>query len=186
MTQPPNPELESIRVRLLKVLRLAQEGVGGERENAEVLLGKLLRRHGMTLADLEGALDQPRTLVWLPASDVDERAVLAQLVLKLFGAERKVFARPEDAALGVEATPSEQAAITIGWEVYRTAFAEARQALVIGFCFKHGLFAPSGAEDADMSDEARARAARALALAEVLPVVESPARRLEAQADGGR
>ena len=37
---------ESIRVRLLKVLRLSQEGVGGERENAEAWPAKLARPPG--------------------------------------------------------------------------------------------------------------------------------------------
>ena len=168
---------ESIRARLLKVLRLAQQGVGGERENAEVLLAKLLRKHSMTMADLEGATNQPVALVWLPASGDDERTVLAQLVIRMFGTGRKVWRRSPSSDLGVDVTASEHAALVIAWEVYRAAFTEARQSLVIGFCYKHGLFAAEGAE-ADVSAEAQARAARALALAEVLPVVEPPGKRL--------
>ena len=179
MTESPtSPEKESIRSRLLKVLRLAQEGVGGERENAEVLLGKLLRKHDMTMADLEGSLDQPRAMVWLPASIEDERTVLSQLVARLFGTERKIWRHPTAMDLGIEVTPSEHAALTIAWEVYRAAFAEARHALVMGFCFKHGLYAPAGADASELSADDRARAARALALAEALPVVESPTPRL--------
>ena len=175
----PSPETESIRTRLLKVLRLAQQGVGGERENAEVLLAKLLKKHSMTMADLEGASNQPSTLVWLPASNEDERTVLAQLVAKMYGTDRKVWKKAHTSDLGVNVTASEHAALVIAWEVYRAAFAEARQSLVIGFCFKHGLYAPEGSESADMSDEARARSARALALAEALPVVDPPSPRLK-------
>ena len=186
MTAPqPAADTDSIRIRLLKVLRLAQEGVGGERENAEVLLAKLLRKHSMTLADLEEVLDQPRTCRWLPADDGDERLVLAQLVARLFGTERKLWSRGTAPEVGIDVTPSEHGALVIAWEVYRAAFAEARRALVMGFCFKHGLFAPEGASTAPMSPEDRARAARALAMAETLPVVESPARRI-GPADGGR
>ena len=170
--------MESIRNRLLKVLRLAQEGVGGERENAEVLLAKLLRKHSMTMADLEGALDQPRASVWVPASSEDERAVLAQLVVRLFGMDRTVWRRTNSLDLGLEATPSEHSALVIAWEVYRAAFAEARTALVMGFCFKHGLFAAEGASTSEMSAADRSRAANALALADVLPDVDAPARRL--------
>ena len=173
----PTPEMESIRIRLLKVLRLAQEGVGGERENAEVLLAKLLKKHSMTLADLEGTLDQPSERAWLQASDPDERTVLAQLVIKLFGTSRKVWKRGDDSALGVDATPSERAALVIAWEVYRAAFEEARHALVLGFCFKHGLYAAEGGAS-PMSDAERARAAHALALAEALPTVDSPTPRI--------
>jgi hypothetical protein len=175
---PSSPELESVRSRLLKVLRLAQQGVGGERENAEVLLAKLLRKHSMTMADLDGASGQPATRMWLPASDVDERTVLAQLVVKLFGKSRKVWRRAADTDLGVDVGPSEHAALVIAWEVYRAAFAEARHALVMGFCFKHGLYAPEGSNTAEMSDEDRTRAKHALALAEALPIVEPPTPRL--------
>lgn len=178
-----DPERESIRMRLLKVLRLAQAGVGGERENAEVLLEKLLRKHSMSMADLEGALDQPRTLVWLPALSEDERTVCAQLVLSMFGIDRKAWQNPGTQDLGVDVTASEHAALTIAWEVYRAAFAEARQALVIGFCFKHGLFAAEGGTAAAPSPEDLARTARALALADVLPTVDAPAHRLPSTSD---
>lgn len=173
-----SPELESIRIRLLKVLRLAQEGVGGERENAEALLAKLLRKHSMTMADLEGALDQPRACLWLPASDADERTVLTQLVARLFGTGRKLWRQANGIDLGVDVTPAEHAALVIAWEVYRAAFAEARRALVMGFCFKHDLYAPEGAGTSEMSAEDRARAVSALAFAQALPAVESPSPRL--------
>lgn len=171
--------MESIRLRLLKVLRLAQEGVGGERENAEVMLEKLLRKHSMTLADLEGALEQARETAWLAVSDGEERAVLSQLVVKLFGIERKVWRRGNDVELGVDVTAAERAALVIAWEVYRAAFAEARRALVMGFCFKHGLYAAEGSSDSGMSAEEREGAARALKLAAALPVVDAPGKRLE-------
>lgn len=175
---PPDHEREGIRARLLKVLRLAQAGVGGERENAEVLLAKLLRRHSMTMADLEDASDRPRVRQWLPAGDLEERTVLSQLVIKLFGMERATWGHPSAADLGVDLTPSEHAALVIAWEVYRAAFADARQALVLGFCFRHGLYAATGAGSEPMTEEARARAAHALRLAETLPVVDPPGGRL--------
>jgi hypothetical protein len=137
----------------------------------------------MTMADLEGAGDQPRATAWLPVSDGDERAVLAQLVVKLFGIERKVWRREGDVELGVDVSAAERAALLIAWEVYRAAFAEARRALVMGFCFKHGLYAAEGAGATEMTDDARAAAERAIALAEVLPSVEPPGRRIGAGDD---
>ncbi len=177
-------ETDSIRVRLLKVLRLAQDGVGGEKENAESLLAKLLRKHGMTLADLEGDPDQQRSRVWLSAGDGEERVILVQLVLRLFGTERKLWRKAGVFDAGVDVSPAEHAALAIAWDVYRAAFAEAREGLVMGFCFKHGLYAPDGGAP-DMSDEGRARAERALSMAGILPAVESPGRRLSSGGDGG-
>ena len=183
MTESANPERETVRIRLLKVLRLAQEGVGGERVNAEELLEKLLRKHSMTMADLEGALDQARETAWLAVSDGEERAVLSQLIVKLFGIERKVWRRGNDGELGVDVTAAERAALVIAWDVYRAGFAEARRALVMGFCFKHGLYAAEGTRDSEMSDEEREGAARALKLAGALPVVGAPGRRIGPGAD---
>lgn len=168
---------DDIRTRLLKVLRLAQEGVGGERENAAVLLEKLLRKHGMTMADLEAA-EQAATRVWLPASDNDESTVLSQVAISLFGTGRKLWRQSGRFDIAIEVTPSEHAALTIAWDVYRAAFAEARHALVLGFCVKHSLFSPTSEASSNMSPEDRARAERALAMAETLPVVEAPGRRL--------
>ena len=170
---------DNVRARLLKVLRLAESGVGGERENAAVLLEKLLRKHSMTMADLDGAKDRPATRVWFAASDPDERTVISQLALSLFGVGRKFWRRGNDSDLGVDVTPSEHAALTIAWEAYRPAFQDAKHALVLAFCYKHGLFASEESNAATISPEEQERAARAIALADVLPVVDSPARRLK-------
>ncbi len=178
MTQTtPDPEMESVRIRLLKVLALARQGVGGERENAEALLEKLLRKHSMTLADLEGSGESAQVRVWIGASDAEERIVLSQLAIRLFGTKRKLWTQQGRFDVGLDVTSSEKVAIEIAWEVYREAFAEARRALVLGFCFRHDLYA---ADDSvtEMSDEERKRGRQAMALAGVLPKVETPGKRL--------
>ncbi len=182
VTHQSAPDVESIRGRLLKVLRLVQQGVGGERENAEVLLEKLLRKHSMTMADLEGAPEEALRRVWMAAGDLDERSVLSQLIAKLFGTGRKLWRAGQECNVGIDVTSAEGAALVIAWEVYRAAFAEARHALVMGFCFKHGLYAAEGTNP-ELDDEARARAARALALADALPAVDAPGRRISAGDD---
>jgi hypothetical protein len=171
-------ESNDIRERLLKVLRLAQEGVGGERENAAVLLDKLLRKHSMTMAELEGSGGHAATRTFFPATDSDESTVLSQVAISLFGTQRRMWRGSGSFDVALDVTPSEMAALTIAWDVYRAAFTEARHALMIGFCYKHGLYAAEASTEADRSPEARARAERAMALAEALPVVGSPAKRL--------
>lgn len=171
-------ESNDIRERLLKVLRLAQEGVGGERENAAVLLEKLLRKHSMTMAELEGSAGQATSRAFFSAADTDESTVLSQVVVSLFGIGRRMWRGSKSFDVGLDLTSAEAAALTIAWDVYRAAFADARHALMLGFCFKHGLYAPESGAEADRSPEARARAERAIAMAEALPVVASPAKRL--------
>ena len=171
-------ESENIRARLLKVLRLAQQGVGGERENAEALLEKLLRKHSMTLADLEGSEQAAHARVWMAASDAEERIVLSQLAIRLFGTGRKLWTQEGRFDVGLDVSPSEKAALEIAWDVYREAFAEARHALVLGFCFKHDLYASEENSNTEMSEAERERGRRAMALADVLPKVDAPGRRL--------
>ena len=117
-------------------------------------------------------------MTWLPASDVDERTVLSQLAISLFGTGRRLFTGSRTYDLGVEVSPSEHAALEVGWEVYRPAFVEARKALVLGFCFKHGLYASEGGDPGELSEESRASMQRALSLAEKLPDVQSPIKRV--------
>lgn len=49
---------------ILKVAALAQQGVGGEKTNAEALLNRLLKANNMTLADLEAAKNQKRERIF--------------------------------------------------------------------------------------------------------------------------
>jgi hypothetical protein len=44
--------VESILIRLRKIEALARDGIGGERENARRMLGKLCAKHGVTLEEL--------------------------------------------------------------------------------------------------------------------------------------
>ena len=171
-------ESTDIRERLLKVLRLAQQGVGGERENAVALLAKLLRKHNMTMAELEDASGQAATRAWFPAADGDEGTVLSQVAVSLFGITRRMWREGGRFDVAIDVTPAEHAALTIAWDVYRAAFAEARHALMIGFCFKHGLYAPEAGSAPDQSPEARARAEQAIAMAGLLPEVGPPGKRL--------
>ncbi len=63
-----------IKQRLIKILALAKRGVGGEKENAERMLNSLLKKHGMTLDDLED--QENRQWRWFKYSSVAERKLL--------------------------------------------------------------------------------------------------------------
>lgn len=43
------PSAEHIKAKLRKLLELARQGVGGEKDNAQSILGKMLTKHGLTL-----------------------------------------------------------------------------------------------------------------------------------------
>lgn len=128
-----------IRDRLLKVLRLAQEGVGGERDNAQVLLEKLLTQHGMTMADLLDA-SSDRERVWLTYADEQEMTVLHGLSQSILGAEAQAWCAEGELVLGFDVTRSQRAELEVAWDVYRSAWQRARRDVLVAFMAKHRLF----------------------------------------------
>jgi hypothetical protein len=45
--------MDAIRQRLAKILTLAKRGVGGEKKNAESILRRELKKHGLTIDDID-------------------------------------------------------------------------------------------------------------------------------------
>ena len=45
---------DKIHIKLIKLLALAERGVGGEKVNAQRMLEKLMKRHGIEMSDLAG------------------------------------------------------------------------------------------------------------------------------------
>lgn len=179
----------SLRDRLLKVLRLAEQGVGGERANAQVLLEKLLARHGFTLEDLKD-WGEPREQRFFDVADHDEVALLRQLIDALLGGDRKCYGLVGPRlAVGCDATPSEQVAIEVGWQVYVEAWKSAKADLRVAFISRHQLFdvRRNLAESqqlaaSSITQEELARRERVIAMMQGLEHVERPGRRL---ASGG-
>ena len=68
---------DTIKAQLQKILALAESGVGGERENAQALLQRMMARHGITMADLD---DQAKTWVEFFCSKGEARDLLIQIV----------------------------------------------------------------------------------------------------------
>jgi hypothetical protein len=133
------PVPSDLHERLLKVLRLAEEGVGGERENAQVQLDKLLRRHSLTMADL---LDRTsdRDRVWLAYGDEQEMTVLHGLARSVLGAQVQAWCAQGELVLGFDVTRSQRAELEVAWDVYRSAWQRARQDILVAFLGKHRLF----------------------------------------------
>lgn len=172
---------QELRARLLKVLRLARQGIGGEKENAEALLAKMLRRHGLTVADLHNLEGEPRTLTWLAVADDFHVSVLAGLIGALLGGDREMWATGKPPKkIGVNATPAEAVSLTIAWEVYVDAWNEAKKDLCLAFLIRHRLFDPNHeqADPVELTPKEAQRILRARAMTEVLEHVERPGRRI--------
>lgn len=175
----------SLRDRLIKTLRLANQGVGGERENAEVILEKLLRMHGLSRADLD-EIDAPvRETTWY-AVQRDERNIFSGLVHSLFGEDRSIWIHTKNAATkatqrGVDLSAAEKATFSVAWDVYRSHWKTAREDFLIAFLRKHKLYDTTNIESRDwdeLTEDEQAAHRRRQALTNALPDVDKPGRRL--------
>lgn len=69
---------DKARQRMLKLLALARRGEGGEKDNAQRFLESMLKKHGMTLSDLD---EEERSLEWMkfPIKTAQDRRLLVQV-----------------------------------------------------------------------------------------------------------
>lgn len=75
-------EQDKIRLKLQKILRLAKEGVGGEKLNAQSILTKLLAKYHLTLEDIENK-DNEETKINFIVKNKDEFSLLRQVAVKV-------------------------------------------------------------------------------------------------------
>lgn len=153
--------IDSKKEELLKKLKsLADRGDAGERENASAMLEKLMKKHGITLEEIDD--DVQRVCAFRFKSETDRR-VLAQVIYTVTGKAPcavicKNGKRPRK-TLGVECTSAEQIEIEAKYEFYREAFLEELEAFYTAFAIKNRLFPPKekdevfSGEDDDETDE---------------------------------
>ncbi len=74
------PDLEKIKTLISKVAELANRGVGGERESAKKKLEKLLKKYGLTLADINGDENDKQQREFRIKNREDYVTVLTQVI----------------------------------------------------------------------------------------------------------
>ena len=99
--------------RMQKLLALARQGVGGEADNAERFLARMLAKHGMTLEDIEGDA-QKRERITLKYKTELQAKLLTQILAKVMPpSEFTIWERKGLRALLVDLTPAEHAEVVM-------------------------------------------------------------------------
>lgn len=136
---------------ILKVAALAQQGVGGEKTNAEALLNRLLKANNMTLEDLESAKNSKRERMFFIGKPYFKN-LLAQIIFKVLNVSNysitdyKLLKK-----IGVNLTDGEFVRVSMLFEIYSSALqrerkrlmkrqAEERKILFTAFIHKHELY----------------------------------------------
>lgn len=149
-------DLGRIKSKLQKLLALARQGVGGEKDNAQSVLDKLLAKHGLTIEDLDDAAE-PRTKRWFKFKGEQERTLLAHCVLATLGSGWDGSAwRRGRGERGYELTNAEFAQVDLLFSIHRRALAEfiekQMKSVMVAYLSTNRLYSQDGDRDAAASE----------------------------------
>ncbi|HEY0108028.1 MAG TPA: hypothetical protein VGB67_00285 [Fibrella sp.] len=154
-----------------KLLALAKQGVGGEKENAEAALNRHLQKHGLTIADIEGEEMTELQLPWeLQSTDKIPsmyNIFQMQILINVIGNKRMMGSRhvrlhspdSESGKAGFNVfmcTKAEAVEIEAKLDFYWKDFAEQQRVFFIAFVQKNKLY-DTKAEREQMVDQDLAR-----------------------------
>lgn len=137
-------ERDRLLERLKGVKALADRGSDGERDNAAALLATLMKKHGITEADIEGA--EIRTY-WIRYKTIYERKLLFQLAYMHLGSGHAfgcvgTYSKRRHKEVGIECTPAQYIEIEADYQFYREALEEEMGIFYSAFIQKNNLFPP--------------------------------------------
>lgn len=145
--------------RLKKLYALAIRGVGGEKEQAEAILQKLIKKYGVSMNDLdENIVNEYR----IKYSGEIERKILIQVVYKVTNESGNTFAfeytksgRTCRTLHGVKCTEAQKIEIEFLFDFYKKLYKKELETFFIAFVHKHDLFGDlkEGEEGTELSKE---------------------------------
>ncbi len=139
---------EIIKTKLRKLLELVRQGVGGEKDNAQSVLDKLLKKHGLTLDDLDS--EHAETIPCeFRFGNALERKLLLQVIFTVLN-KKSMSVRDNhknSKTLCIKATRAQKLEIDLAWSLFREAFTKEQDRLFIAFIHKNHLFGPDEVEN---------------------------------------
>lgn len=164
---------------LKKIKALAERGVGGEAENAEAILARLMKKYGICEDELD---EERRSRHDFEFHGKEEKRILRQVVYKVTGgyAYELVYCesgRKVKTKLGADCTPAEKVEIEFLFDFYKNLWEREKEAFLSAYIQKHRLFAIR--TDVEPQEISREEALKMAALMEGMSN-ESPLRAIEA------
>lgn len=147
---------------LKKVRALAEHGVGGEAENAEKLLARMMKKYGISEEELD---EETRVRHDFTYHGGEEKKILRQVVYKV------------RTQLGADCTPAEKVEIEYLFDFYKRLWEKEKDAFLAAYIQKHRIFAIRA--DVEPQEISREEALKMGALMQGMSD-ESPLRAIEA------
>ena len=128
---------------LQKIKVLAERGVDGEKENAQMLLDRLIERYGITEDELETELC---TMHWFSFSQKIEKRLLCQIIYMVTGLfPYSCINRSTNRTrkkVGIECTAAERIEIEMNYTFFKDALYSELDIFMSAFANKNSLFPP--------------------------------------------
>lgn len=142
---PPIPEPIADRLRKLKAL--AEQGVGGEADNAKAALLKTLAKHGLSLEDIADAQLRRYDFAF---KGKDEQMILVQVMSKVLNQDRDLplYRVRNRAKLLADLSPEQYIDVREMFDWYRAEWRDERKRMQTAFVLRHGIH-PSKAASTD-------------------------------------
>lgn len=156
---------EKIINRLKKVLALARNGVGGEKENAERQLEALMRKHNLKLSDIDDESEEKFKLE-LQSANQYERALFRQIISVVLDTYNPDFYhyKGSRSKFHVYVTKSQRVQIQFMCEILKKALIENLDIAYSAFVMKQQLY-PATAESNNKAADLTEKDFKAMAMA---------------------
>jgi hypothetical protein len=143
--------LETIKATLKKILRLAERGVGGEKENAGRILATLLEKHHLTIGDIEDHdREEAKQRYWFRYNTRLERDLLMQCYCRALNVNTtRYWQKPGRCQVGFDLSRLDYLELEHLWSYFRRLWRKEMKRLVMAFVFKHHLCSSVPAEEGD-------------------------------------
>lgn len=151
---------------LKKIKALADRGEGGEKENAQAILARLMEQYGITEAELE---EDRREIAWFTYSQEIERRLLNQIIYMVTGKPGYgcvgTFTNRKRKKMGTECTAADRLEIEANYSFFKAAMEEELETFLAAFAQKNGLYPPASKvqpwDEEELSEEELARLQKA-------------------------
>lgn len=136
--------------RLMKLLAVANRGVGGEAVNARAALEAAMKRQGVTMADLDD--DRKEWMFFECKGGESTKRLLVQILRTVCGPVSLYRKTPRSHTLGCEMTKAQASEVDMLWTAHKRQWEKEEEALFIAYIHKQDLF-PKADKDADRPEQ---------------------------------
>lgn len=125
-----------IRERIVKLHKLVEQGIGGEKQNAQKILNKLLAKHGITLSEITDDDKEEEFIIKFKGSF--EKRLLIQIIRKI--RNRETMGCFNKNRLYFNSTKMEHVEILTLFSVYKNALSREFEDLFVAFIHQQDIF----------------------------------------------